>query len=63
MEYRAVVLKKGGWWVGWLMDIPGVNAQERTKEKLVESLKIGAQDLLALNAQPPKGALIEKIAV
>jgi len=29
-----------------LIDLPGVNAQERTKEGLLESLRIGAEDLL-----------------
>jgi hypothetical protein len=29
MRYRAVV-KKEGWWVGWLIDLPGVIAQEKT---------------------------------
>jgi hypothetical protein len=28
------------------VDLPGVNAQERTKDKLIESLKIGAEDML-----------------
>ncbi len=27
--------------------MPGVNAQEKTKAKLIESLKIGAQEMLA----------------
>lgn len=31
-----------GWWVGWLVDIPGVNAQEKTREELIESLRLGA---------------------
>lgn len=47
MKYRAVIKKVGGWWIGWLVDLPGVNAQERTKEELIESLKIGAQEMLA----------------
>jgi predicted RNase H-like HicB family nuclease len=47
MKYRAVVKKTGGWWIGWLIDLPGVNAQEKTKEKVLESLKIGAEDILA----------------
>ena len=47
MQYRAVVKQSGGWWIGWLLDLPGVNAQERTLEKLIESLRIGAQDMLA----------------
>ena len=46
MEFRAVVKKSGDWWIGWLIDLPGVNAQERTKEELLESLKIGAADML-----------------
>jgi len=34
------------WWIGWLVDLPGVNAQERTKEELLTSLRIGAEDML-----------------
>lgn len=46
MQYRAVIKKSGEWWIGWLIDLPGVNAQERTKKGVLESLKIGAEDLL-----------------
>jgi predicted RNase H-like HicB family nuclease len=47
MKYRAIIKQSEGWWIGWLVDLPGVNAQERTKRKLLESLQIGAQDMLA----------------
>ena len=47
MKYRAVIKKSGDWWIGWLVDLPGVNAQEKTRRKLIESLKIGAEDMLA----------------
>ena len=47
MKYRAVIKKTEDWWIGWLVDLPGVNAQEKTKEELVESLRIGAQEMLA----------------
>lgn len=47
MKYRAVIKKSGAWWIGWLIDLPGVNAQEKTKAELIRSLKIGAKDLLA----------------
>jgi len=47
MKYRAVIKKVGDWWIGWLVDLPGVNAQEKTQEDLLESLRIGAQDMLA----------------
>lgn len=48
MRFRAVIRKSGNWWIGWLIDLPGVNAQERTREEVLESLRIGAQDMLAI---------------
>jgi len=53
MKFRAVVRKSGDWWIGWLVDLPGVNAQERTKEELIESLRIGAEDMLATPISVP----------
>jgi hypothetical protein len=61
MEYRAVVQRTGRWWIGWLIDLPGVNAQERTRERLIESLRAGAEDLLSLPPEIPEGATIERI--
>ena len=46
MKYRAVIKKSGEWWIGWLIDLPGVNAQERTKTEVIKSLRIGAEDML-----------------
>ena len=46
MKYRAVIKKTGDWWIGWLIDLPGVNAQEKTRAKLMESLRIGAEEML-----------------
>ncbi len=46
MQFRAVIKKNGDWWMGWLVNLPGVNAQEKTREKLLESLRIGAEDIL-----------------
>lgn len=47
MQYRAVIKQSEDWWIGWLLDLPGVNAQERTREQVIESLRIGALDMLA----------------
>ncbi len=63
MEYRAVIKKTGGWWIGWLVDLPGVNAQEKTKGKLIESLKIGAEDLLNTPIEPKDEEELVKIEV
>jgi predicted RNase H-like HicB family nuclease len=48
MEYHAVIERTDDWWIGWLVDLAGVNAQERTREELLESLRVGAQDMLNL---------------
>lgn len=47
MKYRAIIKKWEDWWIGWLVDLPGVNAQEKTREEVIKSLIIGAEDLLA----------------
>ena len=54
MKYRAVIKKVDNWWIGWLIDLPGVNAQEKTKSELIKSLEIGAQEMLAteINFEP-----------
>ena len=63
MEYRAVIKKSGDWWIGWLVDLPGVNAQEKTKGKLVESLRLGAEDVLSTGVDFDADALMTTIDV
>ncbi len=63
MQYRAVIKKSGDWWIGWLVDLPGVNAQERTKKELIESLRIGAEDMLNAPVEPRDEEELIKIEV
>ena len=49
MEYTAVIKKDGEWWIGWIEKIPGVNCQEKTKDELVESLKVTLKEAIAFN--------------
>jgi len=63
MQYRAVIKKSGDWWIGWLVDLPGVNAQEKTRKKLIESLKIGAEDILNTPIEPKDEEELVKIEV
>lgn len=63
MKFRAVVEKSGDWWIGWLVDLPGVNAQERSREELIQSLKIGAEDMLALPVEPKEEQELVSIEV
>ena len=63
MKLRAIIKKTDGWWIGWLVDIPGVNAQEKTREKLLESLRIGAEDMLTADVSVEPGAQIEMVEI
>ena len=45
-------------WIGWLVDLPGVNAQEKTGEKLIESLVIGDEEMLSLEVPFEPGAIM-----
>ena len=48
-NYSAVVKQDGGWWIGWIEELPGINCQEATREALIESLRITLREGLALN--------------
>jgi predicted RNase H-like HicB family nuclease len=39
-EYTAIVKEAGDWWIGWIEEVPGVNCQERTREELIETLRV-----------------------
>jgi predicted RNase H-like HicB family nuclease len=47
--YTAITKKVGDWWIGWIEEVPGVNAQEETKEKLISSLKEILMETLEFN--------------
>ncbi len=47
--FTAVVKQSGPWWIGWIEEIPGVNCQERTKEKLLETLRVTLREALEMN--------------
>ena len=50
-QYTAVVKKEGPWWIGWIEEVPGVNCQERSREQLMESLKVTLKEALEFNKQ------------
>ena len=50
-EFTAIVKKDGDWWLGWVEEIPGANAQEKTKEELMISLREAVKDILELRSQ------------
>jgi len=58
MKFKAVIKKSGDWWIGWLVDLPGVNAQEKTREELIKSLKVGAEDMLKVLSEVKEEELV-----
>ena len=48
-EYTAVVKKEDDWWIGWIEEVPGVNCQERSRDGLLESLRITLREALEFN--------------
>jgi predicted RNase H-like HicB family nuclease len=63
MKYRAIIKQSDGWWIGWLVDLPGVNAQEKTRAQLIESLRIGAMEMLATEVTFEPDAIMTTIDV
>lgn len=55
-SYTAVIKKSGGWWIGWIEEIPGVNCQERTKRGLMESLRVTLREAIRLNRRDARKA-------
>ena len=49
--YTAILKHDGKWWIGWIEEIPGVNCQERSKEDLLETLKITLQEAIEFTRQ------------
>jgi len=67
-EYTAIIKQEGDWWIGWIEEVPGVNCQERTREELIETLRVTLKEALEFNRQDAiaavgSGYVEEKIAI
>jgi transcriptional regulator with XRE-family HTH domain len=49
--FTAVYQQDEGWWVGYVEELPGANAQERTLEEARESLREAVADVLEANRE------------
>ena len=54
--YTAVIKQSGAWWVGWIEEVPGVNCQERSREDLLETLRVTLREALELNRREARDA-------
>ncbi len=50
-EYKAVIKQEGEWWYGWIEEMPGVNCQERSKEELLEALRVTLREAIEFNRE------------
>lgn len=60
--YTAIIKEDKGWWIGWIEEIPGVNAQEKTKAELLSSLREILTEALAFNRAEARAAAVENYA-
>ncbi|MCP3964693.1 MAG: type II toxin-antitoxin system HicB family antitoxin [bacterium] len=58
--YTAITKQVGDWWIGWIEEVPGINCQEKTREGLLESLKITLKEGLELNRQEAVQAAVSE---
>jgi predicted RNase H-like HicB family nuclease len=54
--YTAVIKQDNGWWLGWIEEVPGVNCQEKSREDLIETLKVTLREALEFNRTEAKDA-------
>lgn len=47
--YTAVTKQDGDWWIGWIEEVPGVNCQERSRDQLIDSLRVTLTEAIELN--------------
>jgi predicted RNase H-like HicB family nuclease len=57
--FTAITKKDGDWWIGWIGEVPGVNAQEKTKDELLASLKEILGEALEFNRAEARQAAEE----
>ncbi len=58
--------RDGVWWIGWVAEVPGVNAQARTRERLLATLVDVLNEALEMNrddALSHAGTRYEEVAL
>ena len=64
--FTAVIRQDDLWWIGWVEELPGVNAHEQSREALLESLREIVREALEFNhrdALAAAGPGAEKLAL
>ena len=48
-HYTAVMKKDSEWWIEWVEELPGVNCQEKNRDKLLELVGVTLREALEIN--------------
>ncbi|TVR06795.1 MAG: type II toxin-antitoxin system HicB family antitoxin [Spirochaetaceae bacterium] len=48
-NFTAVIKQDDQWWYGWIEEVPGVNAQEQSREELLVALRECLAEALEMN--------------
>jgi predicted RNase H-like HicB family nuclease len=54
--FNAVIKQDGGWWIGWVEEIPGVNCQGKTRAELLKNLRSALKEALEFNREDARAA-------
>lgn len=49
--YTSIIQQRGKWWIGWIQEIAGVNAQGATREELLGNLSSALDEALGMGAR------------
>lgn len=61
--FTAVYVEDEGWWIGYVEELPGANAQEKTLKEVRKSLKEAVADVLEANRELTRTEFGERAVV
>ena len=59
-SFTAVVSREDGWWVGFILEVTGVNCQGRTRRELMANLRSALKEALEIRRELALGLKSEQ---
>jgi predicted RNase H-like HicB family nuclease len=50
-SFTAVISREDGWWVGFILEVAGVNCQGRTRRELMSNLRSALKEALEIRRE------------
>ena len=48
-RFTAIIQRDDPYWIGWIVEVPGVNGQGRTRDELLEGLRSALREAIEMN--------------